>query len=45
MPPTPAKLWGARDVGREALRIGLKRGAAGPVLDVVEPPAWIACPR
>ena len=39
MPPTPAKLWGARDVGREALRIGLKRGVRGPVLDVVEPPA------
>ena len=28
MPPTAAKLWGARDVAREALRIGLaKRGA------------------
>jgi 4-hydroxybenzoate decarboxylase subunit C len=39
MPPTPAKLWGARDVGREALRIGLRRGVRGPVLDVVEPPA------
>src|SRR5690606_25846069 len=25
MPPTPAKLWGARDVGRELLRVGLKR--------------------
>ena len=39
MPPTPAKLWGARDLAREALRIGLKRGVRGPVLDVVEPPA------
>jgi UbiD family decarboxylase len=39
MPPTPAKLWGARDVAKEALRIGLKRGVRGPVLDVVEPPA------
>jgi 3-polyprenyl-4-hydroxybenzoate decarboxylase len=44
LPPTPAKLWGARDVGREALRIGLKRGVRGPVLDVVESPAWTACP-
>jgi UbiD family decarboxylase len=39
LPPTPAKLWGARDVAREALRVGLKRGARGPVLDVVEAPA------
>ena len=39
MPPTPAKLWGARDVGREALRIGLKRGVRGPILDVIEAPA------
>ena len=39
LPPTPAKLWGARDVAREALRIGLKRGVRGPVLDVIEPPA------
>jgi UbiD family decarboxylase len=39
MPPTPAKLWGARDVAKEALSIGLKRGVRGPVLDVVEPPA------
>ncbi len=39
LPPTPAKLWGARDVGREALRIGLRRGTRGPVLDHVEAPA------
>ncbi len=35
MPPTPAKLWGARDVGREALRVGLSRGRGGPVSEVV----------
>ena len=35
MPPTPAKLWAARDLGREALRIGATRGAKGPVTDVV----------
>ena len=39
MPPTPGKLWAARDVAREALRIGLRRGVRGPVLDVVEAPA------
>jgi len=39
MPPSPAKLWGARDVAKAALGIGLKRGGSGPVLDVVEAPA------
>ena len=35
LPPTPAKLWGARDLGREALRIGSSRRGSGPVADVV----------
>jgi UbiD family decarboxylase len=35
MPPTAAKLWGARDLAREALRIGTKRRGAGPVTEVV----------
>jgi UbiD family decarboxylase len=35
MPPTPAKLWGARDIGREALRIGSSRKSMGPVGEVV----------
>ncbi len=35
MPPTAGKLWGARDLGREALRIGTSRRAAGPVAEVV----------
>ena len=35
MPPTPSKLWGARDVGAELLRIGMRRGRRGPVTDVV----------
>jgi len=39
MPPTPAKLWGARDVAKAALGIGVKRGGSGPVLDVVEAPS------
>ncbi len=35
LPPTPAKLWGARDVAREALRVGLRRRRSGPVTEVV----------
>ena len=35
LPPTPARLWGARDVGFELLRVGLKRAARGPVTAVV----------
>jgi 3-polyprenyl-4-hydroxybenzoate decarboxylase len=35
LPPTAAKLWGARDVAGEALRIGLRRRATGPVTEVV----------
>jgi UbiD family decarboxylase len=35
LPPTPAKLWAARDVAREAIRVGLARRAAGPVREVV----------
>ena len=35
MPPTPAKLWGARDVGLELLKVGLKRGSGGPVTSLL----------
>lgn len=35
LPPTPAKIWGARDVGFELLKVGLKRGSGGPVTEVV----------
>ena len=35
LPPTPAKLWGARDVGLELVKVGLKRGRSGPVSEVV----------
>jgi len=35
LPPTPGKLWSARDVGLEALRIGTRRRASGPVTEVV----------
>ncbi len=35
LPPTPAKIWGARDVGLELLKVGLKRGRGGPVTEVV----------
>jgi UbiD family decarboxylase len=35
LPPTPAKLWGARDLGWELARVGMRRQTTGPVLDVV----------
>ncbi len=35
LPPSPAKLWGARDVVREAFTIGVKKRGAGPVTEVV----------
>ena len=35
LPPTPAKLWGARDVGLDLLKVGTRRLAAGPVREVV----------
>jgi 4-hydroxybenzoate decarboxylase subunit C len=35
LPPTPRKLWDARDVALEARRIGLSRGSRGPVTEVV----------
>lgn len=35
LPPTPSKLWGARDVARAAWRIGTRRRTNAPVLDVV----------
>jgi len=34
-PPTAGKLWDARDLAREALRIGTRRRASGPVTEVV----------
>jgi len=35
LPPTPAKLWAARDIARELVRVGTRTSAGGPVLDVV----------
>ena len=35
MPPTAGKIWGARDLGVELLKVGVKRGSGGPVTDVV----------
>jgi UbiD family decarboxylase len=37
LPPTPQKVWDARDVGLELLRIGTRRAGTGPVTDVVMP--------
>ena len=35
LPPTPAKLWAARDVGFDLLKVGMRRVATGPVRAVV----------
>ena len=35
LPPTPAKLWDARDVGLELLKIGARRVQSGPVTERV----------
>jgi UbiD family decarboxylase len=35
MPPTPGKLWGARDVGLELLKVGSRGVSSGPVTEVV----------
>ncbi|MGE4603116.1 MAG: UbiD family decarboxylase [Planctomycetota bacterium] len=37
MPPTLAKFWGARDVAKTLLRVGLKTRSHGPVLEVQDP--------
>src|SRR5688572_14287793 len=31
VPPTPSKLWGARDVGAALLKVGMREQRAGPV--------------
>ncbi len=36
LPPTPAKLWGARDVGLDLLKVGLKARRSGAVTQVIE---------
>ncbi len=35
LPPTPSALWGARDVGLELLRVGMRRVSQGPVTERV----------
>jgi len=35
MPPSAGKLWAARDVARQALRVGLRRARSGPVAERV----------
>ena len=35
LPPTPGKLWGARDLALDLARVGMRRQRTGPVLDVV----------
>src|SRR5918992_5809375 len=33
LPPTPGKLWGARDVGLELLKVGTRRVSTAPVVE------------
>ncbi len=35
LPPTPAKLWGARDVGVELLKVGTRSVRGGPVTEQI----------
>jgi UbiD family decarboxylase len=35
LPPTPAALWGARDVGLELLKVGTSRVSRGPVTETI----------
>jgi len=35
LPPTPATLWGARDVGLELIKVGTRRASSGPVVERV----------
>jgi 4-hydroxybenzoate decarboxylase subunit C len=35
LPPTPGKLWGARGLAAEILKVGVKRESRGPVTEVV----------
>ena len=35
LPPTPSALWGARDVGLELVKIGMRKVPTGPVIDRV----------
>ncbi len=35
LPPTPAKLWDARDIGLAAMKVGTRRRSDGPVTQVI----------
>lgn len=35
LPPTPAALWGARDVGLDLLKVGMRKVSTGPVVERV----------
>src|SRR5215204_2115273 len=39
LPPTPSTLWGARDVGLELLKVGMKRVTDAPVVQSLAPAA------
>ncbi|HIA28565.1 MAG TPA: UbiD family decarboxylase [Planctomycetes bacterium] len=37
VPPTLGKLWGARDVVGKLLKVGMRRGKSGPVIEIDDP--------
>jgi UbiD family decarboxylase len=39
MPPTLSSLWNARSLLAQGLRVGLKQGGSGPILDCLQQPA------
>ena len=39
LPPTPAKLWGARDLAWELTKVGARRVRSGPVTEMTDRPA------
>jgi UbiD family decarboxylase len=36
LPPTPSRLWEARGLARDLLKVGMRRGRTGPVTEVVK---------
>lgn len=36
VPPTMGKLWNYRDLGMQAIKVGMKRRSGGPVADIVQ---------
>src|SRR5215210_6547663 len=35
LPPTPAALWGARDIARDLIKVGMRKVPTGPVVEQI----------